>query len=203
MNADDPIVIAYSVSNALRVASYAPQLWSVARDRTGAQAISCLSWNLWTAANATTALYAWTQWRDPVLTLVNAANALGCVAIVLTTLVKRSAYARTATVPTPPSLEIAMTSDPHPPVHPASHMATPSWQRAGAGVLAASIAAAAIVGVVTLLQSTQLGAQAATAVSAASVPKNDIAEPLDAGVDWNRVAPAGEQAGASVAAYER
>ncbi len=91
MNADDAIVIAYSISNALRVLSYAPQLWSVARDRGGAQAISCLSWNLWTAANATTALYAWTQWRDPVLTLVNAANALCCAAIVLMTLAKRAA----------------------------------------------------------------------------------------------------------------
>lgn len=196
MNADDPIVIAYSVSNALRVASYAPQLWSVARDRGGAQAISCLSWNLWTAANATTALYAWTQWRDPVLTLVNAANALGCVAIVLMTLAKRAAHARTAKVPTPPPLEIDMTSNPHP------HHDRSSLRGASAGVLAASIAAAAIVGVLTLMQSAPAGEQSAPP-SGPDTAQRDAAEPLDAGVDWSRVEHAPETDGASVAAYEQ
>jgi hypothetical protein len=99
MNTDDLIVFAYSASNALRVASYAPQLWCVARDRGGAQAISCLSWNLWVAANATTALYAWTQLHDLLLTVVNAANAACCAGVVLITLAKRSAHARAATRP--------------------------------------------------------------------------------------------------------
>jgi hypothetical protein len=87
---DDFVAWAYGLTNALRVASYAPQIWRVARDRHGAQAISCLSWNLWTAANATTALYAWTRLDDVALTLVNAANALCCTAVVLITLVKRA-----------------------------------------------------------------------------------------------------------------
>ncbi len=105
MSADDLIVIAYSASNALRVASYAPQLWCVAHDRGGAQAISCLSWNLWIAANATTALYAWTQLHDPLLTVVNAGNAACCAAVVLITLAKRSAHARAAMAPSPPQAQ--------------------------------------------------------------------------------------------------
>lgn len=91
MTSDDLVVLAYGLSNALRLASYGPQIWRVARDRAGAQAISCLSWNLWTAANATTALYAWTQLHDLPLAAVNAGNALACVAVVLITLAKRAA----------------------------------------------------------------------------------------------------------------
>jgi hypothetical protein len=91
MNADDFVILAYGATNALRLASYAPQIWRVARDRCGAQAISCLSWNLWIAANATTALYAWTQLHDIVLTVVNAGNALCCIAVVAITLAKRAA----------------------------------------------------------------------------------------------------------------
>lgn len=87
---DDLVAWAYGLTNALRVASYAPQIWRVARDRHGAQAISCLSWNLWTAANATTALYAWTRLDDLALSVVNAANALCCAVVVLITLVKRA-----------------------------------------------------------------------------------------------------------------
>lgn len=94
MSNDDFVVLAYGATNALRLASYAPQILRVARDRDGAQAISCLSWNLWTAANATTALYAWTQLQDIALTLVNAANALCCVAVVAITLAKRGALQR-------------------------------------------------------------------------------------------------------------
>jgi hypothetical protein len=102
MSADEWIVLAYSASNALRVASYAPQLWRVARDRSGAQAISCLSWNLWIAANASTALYAWTQLHDLLLTVVNAANAACCAGVVLITLAKRAAHTRAAMARTQP-----------------------------------------------------------------------------------------------------
>ncbi len=91
MNADTLILLAYAASNALRLASYAPQIWRVARDRSGAQAISCLTWNLWIVANATTALYAWTQLHDLALTVINAGNALCCAAVVLITLGKRAA----------------------------------------------------------------------------------------------------------------
>jgi hypothetical protein len=93
---DDLVVLAYGMSNALRLASYGPQIWRVARDRDGAKAISCLSWNLWTAANATTALYAWTQLQDLPLAAVNAGNAVACAVVVLLTLAKRAALRRRA-----------------------------------------------------------------------------------------------------------
>lgn len=96
MTSDDLIVAAYGLTNALRLASYAPQIWRVARDRAGAQAISCLSWNLWTAANGTTALYAWTRLHDMPLALVNAGNALCCATVVLLTLTRRAALRRDA-----------------------------------------------------------------------------------------------------------
>jgi hypothetical protein len=102
MSSNDLIVLAYALSNALRLASYAPQILRVARDRCGAQAISCLSWNLWIAANGTTAIYAWSQLHDVVLTAVNAGNALCCAAVVLITLAKRSAHTRAARAPTLP-----------------------------------------------------------------------------------------------------
>jgi hypothetical protein len=102
MTSDDLVVLAYGVSNALRLASYAPQIWRVARDRAGAQAISCLSWNLWAAANATTALYAWTQLQDLPLAAVNGGNALCCAAVVLITLARRAALRSAAPPPRAP-----------------------------------------------------------------------------------------------------
>lgn len=90
MRAEDLIMLAYTATNALRLLSYLPQIWCVAVDRTGAQAISCLSWNLWVAANGTTALYAWVLLHDPMLTLVNAGNAACCAIVVVITLAKRA-----------------------------------------------------------------------------------------------------------------
>jgi hypothetical protein len=86
MNGNDAIALAFALTNGLRLVSYAPQIWRVARDTGGAQAISCLSWNLWIAANASTALYAWVQLHDALLALVNAGNAACCASVVLITL---------------------------------------------------------------------------------------------------------------------
>lgn len=175
MNGNEAIAVAFALTHALRLLSYAPQIWRVARDRGGAQAISSLTWNLWIAANTTTALYAWTHLHDLLLTLVNVANAACCASIVLITLAKRTALARVAAAPTHPlPPEIAMTTGPR------SRTAESSLHRAGAGVLAASIAAAAIVGPLTLVQSAPASAPMAAALSA---PPRDAAEPLDAGVD--------------------
>jgi hypothetical protein len=83
------------------------------------------------------------------------------------------------------------------------HRDPPSLPRGGAGVLAASIAAAAIVGLLTLIQSAPPGVQNTAPASADSAPRRDAAEPIDAGVDWQRVEHAPEADGASVAAYEQ
>ncbi len=83
------------------------------------------------------------------------------------------------------------------------HRGPPSLRRGGGAVLAASIAAAAIVGLLTLVQSVPPAAQTLVPASAESAPRRDATEPIDAGVDWQRVEHAPEADGASVAAYER
>lgn len=83
------------------------------------------------------------------------------------------------------------------------HNHRPALPASSAGVLAASIAAAAIVGLLTFVQSASLGVQTPAPVGADGAPQHSAADPLDAGVDWRRVEPAPEPDGASVAAYER
>jgi hypothetical protein len=87
---------------------------------------------------------------------------------------------------------------------PRHHGDPPSLRRTGAGVLAASIAAAAVVGLLTLMQSAPPGVQTLVPASADnSAPQRDAIEPLDAGVDWQHVEHAPLPDGASVAAYGR
>jgi energy-converting hydrogenase Eha subunit G len=104
MNGNEMIALAFALTNALRLVSYAPQIWRVARDRAGAQAISCLTWNLWIAANATTALYAWTQLHDLLLAVINAGNAVCCASVVLITLAKRAGLRNASPVQSTPRL---------------------------------------------------------------------------------------------------
>jgi hypothetical protein len=75
--------------NALRLFSFAPQIWRVAHDRNGASAISYWSWSLWIAANTSTGLYAFANLGDLVLTATNAVNALCCAVVIVLTAYKR------------------------------------------------------------------------------------------------------------------
>jgi hypothetical protein len=101
MNGNDLVLLVFGVSNFLRLLSYLPQMWRVARDRHGAQAISCLTWNLWIAANASTALYAWTHLHDLPLAAMHTGNAICCSCVVALTVFKRSAL-RGGVTPPPP-----------------------------------------------------------------------------------------------------
>ena len=49
----DPIAIAFAAFNLLRLASYVPQIITVARDQNGATAISFSCWTIWVGANST------------------------------------------------------------------------------------------------------------------------------------------------------
>ena len=50
----------FTVFHALRLVCYLPQIYKIARDTTGAVAISYSTWILWAAANSLTAIYAFT-----------------------------------------------------------------------------------------------------------------------------------------------
>ena len=92
-----------------------------------------------------------------------------------------------------------MTSQPH---HD-HHDAPPSLPRTSAGVLAASIAEAAIVGVLTLIQNAPPGTQSPVPASADSTPQRDATLPLDAGVQRHRANHAPAPDGATPADRER
>jgi hypothetical protein len=147
MSDNDWITLAFASSNVLRLLSYAPQIWRVARDRGGAQAISCLTWNLWIAANASTALYAWTQLHDPMLTVMHIGNAVCCASVVLLTLAKRTAFSRAAAAHPPALKEPAMQMPPPP------HRADPSLPRRCVHTMAVSLGVALLVGLLLLTQS--------------------------------------------------
>jgi hypothetical protein len=86
----DPITAAFGAFNILRLASYAPQILAVARDRNGATAISFTCWAIWVCANASTGLYAWVHLGDLALTVISAFNAGCCIAVLSLAAYKRA-----------------------------------------------------------------------------------------------------------------
>ena len=79
----DPIAIAFAAFNLLRLASYVPQIVTIARDQNGATATSFSCWTIWVGANGSTAICAWIKRTDSNLTLVSAFNAVCCLAVLL------------------------------------------------------------------------------------------------------------------------
>jgi len=89
-----------TVFNALRLASYLPQIYKIARDTTDAGAISYSTWILWTAANSSTAIYALTHPGDITLAWIYGLNALCCtIVIALTAFKQRQYHARIGQIP--------------------------------------------------------------------------------------------------------
>jgi hypothetical protein len=82
----------FSIFNALRIVSYVPQIFSVARDSNGASAISYATWALWTASNASTALYAAVNLGDRPLAMINMMNAACCMVVIVLTIYKRKQF---------------------------------------------------------------------------------------------------------------
>ena len=79
----------YAGSSALRLVAYLPQIVAIARDRSGAHAISLLTWTFWGVSHAITALYSALLLKDTLLVTMMIGNTLGCVAVVWVTLIRR------------------------------------------------------------------------------------------------------------------
>jgi hypothetical protein len=79
----------FTFFNALRLISYLPQIYKIARDNNGASVISYSTWLLWTAANGSTAVYSLSNLGDVTLALTNGFNAVCCVMVVALTAYKQ------------------------------------------------------------------------------------------------------------------
>lgn len=82
----------YVACNAVRLLSYLPQIAAVARERSGAHAISLVTWLFWTLSNAATAVYCSTVINDALLAGTMWGNAAGCFAVASLTVMKRQRY---------------------------------------------------------------------------------------------------------------
>jgi hypothetical protein len=72
----------FMACNGARSLAYLPQIVRLARDRSGAGAVSCLTWALFALANASTAAYAAIVTGDAWVAAMFALNSLFCVTIV-------------------------------------------------------------------------------------------------------------------------
>ena len=91
----------FTVFNALRLVCHLRQICKIARDTTGAAAISYPIWILWTAANSSTAIYSsLTHPGNITLAWIYGLNALCCtIVIALTAFKQRRYHARLGQIP--------------------------------------------------------------------------------------------------------
>jgi hypothetical protein len=81
MTLADYSMTAFAVLNGGRIVAYMPQIMCVYRDRNGAEAVSLMTWTMFTAANLATVSYSLTVSSDVVVASVFALNAVCCFAI--------------------------------------------------------------------------------------------------------------------------
>jgi uncharacterized protein with PQ loop repeat len=86
------VIGAYATVNWLRVLTYLPQIAKVARAQDRAEAISVVTWTLWTVCNVTTSIYGALIVRDLSLTAIFASNAVCCAVVVTIVLWKRKRH---------------------------------------------------------------------------------------------------------------
>jgi len=83
---------AFTVFSGLRLVSYFPQIYKVARDTNGASAISYFTWVLWTGSHLSTGFYAAINLGDRLLAACSALYALCCIVVIATTAIKRNRF---------------------------------------------------------------------------------------------------------------
>jgi hypothetical protein len=99
---DVVVYYSFTVTNALRLVSYLPQIHRIALDAHGASAISYSTWSLWLAANASTAVYSMSNLGDITMAWVNGLNALFCAIVIVVTAFKRRQLRELGTLPRRP-----------------------------------------------------------------------------------------------------
>lgn len=93
------ITAIYVACNGVRLLSYIPQIVAVARERSGAHALSLTTWFFWTLSNASSAVYCSTVVTDVLLASAMWGNAAGCMAVASLTVMKRQRYGWQRTCP--------------------------------------------------------------------------------------------------------
>lgn len=79
----------FAILNSARVLAYIPQLLRIARDRRGAEAISCCTWGLLALSQSSTVLYALLSLGDACMAAIFAANLAACLLVLGLTVYKR------------------------------------------------------------------------------------------------------------------
>jgi hypothetical protein len=82
-------MIAFALTNGLRVVGFIPQIVRIHRDPHGAAAVSILTWATFASAHIATVWYALASSGDYLVAAVFALNSVGCLAIVGATALKR------------------------------------------------------------------------------------------------------------------
>ena len=91
------VVLAFAATNGLRIIAYVPQIMRLARDESGATAVSSSTWVLFLISNLSTAAYASVVIGEPWMTLIFAVNAVFCAAIVILIVLSRCSRKRQGT----------------------------------------------------------------------------------------------------------
>lgn len=86
------ILVLYVIFNSIRVFSYLPQIFTIAKEKSAVTAISLLTWWMWTGANFISGTYATFITPDLWLAVTSFANTAGCLAVIICVMYKRKKY---------------------------------------------------------------------------------------------------------------
>jgi len=113
LTATEIVILTFAVTNSFRVIAYLPQIILLARDQSGAAAVSCCTWMLFLVSHISTAAYAGLVLGEPWMMLIFAANAACSLVIVILALVRRQRQQRSVCVARAPVRADCMSASSH------------------------------------------------------------------------------------------